>query len=84
MTINVHGNHVIQMCLDFLCDDERKKPIYNTVIENCGLISTDKHGCCVIQKMLSTTDLSIKVKVKWLKLLELADCAELGSFGRTY
>ena len=62
MTINVHGNHVVQMCLDFLCDDDSKQPIYDAVLGNCGLISTDKHGCCVMQKLLNTSALSIKVK----------------------
>lgn len=48
LTLNIHGNHVIQLCLDNLTQEEHKERIYRTVICNCARIATDKHGCCVI------------------------------------
>ena len=48
LALNIHGNHVIQLCLDNLTKEEHKDHIYRTVICNCAKIATDKHGCCVI------------------------------------
>ena len=52
MALNIHGNHVIELCLDHLTQEEHKDAIYKTVLCNCAKIATDKHGCCVIQKIL--------------------------------
>ena len=54
MALNIHGNHVIQICLDQLTKEEHKQYIYQAVISNCSKIATDKHGCCVIQKLLNS------------------------------
>ena len=48
MALNIHGNHVIELCLDHLTQEEHKDAIYKTVLCNCAKIATDKHGCCVI------------------------------------
>lgn len=48
LAMNLHGNHVIQLCLDHLTKEEHKEAIYKTVLNNCAKIATDKHGCCVI------------------------------------
>jgi hypothetical protein len=48
LALNLHGNHVIQLFLDYLTQESHKQAIYSTVLSNCALIATDKHGCCVI------------------------------------
>lgn len=51
---------MIQLCLDHLVSDEHKDGIYRTVILNCAKIATDKHGCCVIQKILNFKNSTIQ------------------------
>jgi hypothetical protein len=54
LSVNIHGNHVVQTCLDIMIKDEHKDPIYQTVIANSLRIAKDKQGCCVMQKCLKT------------------------------
>jgi len=54
LSVNIHGNHVVQTCLDILTKDEHKDPIYETVIQNSFKIAKDRQGCCVMQKCLKT------------------------------
>ena len=57
LAVNIHGNHVVQTCLDILTTDEHKDPIYQTVIQNSLKIARDKQGCCVMQTCLKTGSL---------------------------
>ena len=57
LSVNIHGNHVVQTCLDILIKDEHKEPIYQTVIKNSLKIAQDKQGCCVMQTCLKTGSL---------------------------
>lgn len=48
LSVNIHGNHVVQTCLEILTKDEHKEAIYQTVIANSLKIARDKQGCCVM------------------------------------
>jgi len=48
LALNIHGNHVIQICLDIFTQEEYKEQIYESVLNNTVKIATDKHGCCVV------------------------------------
>lgn len=52
LSVNIHGNHVVQTCLDIMVKDEHKDPIYETIIHNSLRVARDKQGCCVMQKCL--------------------------------
>ena len=54
LSVNIHGNHVVQTCLDIMTKEEHKDPIYETIIRNSLKIALDKQGCCVMQKCLKT------------------------------
>lgn len=60
LSLNLHGNHVIQLCLDHLTREEHKEHIHRTVLHHCAVIATDKHGCCVIQKILGAPNSRIR------------------------
>ncbi|CDW73022.1 rna-binding protein [Stylonychia lemnae] len=61
LIVNIHGNHVIQICLDNIKSEELKLPIYECVLNNCSYIATNQHGCCVVQKLLSSSKFAIQV-----------------------
>lgn len=69
--MNIHGNHVVQLCLDHLTKEEHKEIIYRTVICNCSIIATDKHGCCVIQKILGSPNSIIQRALVNVSLTQL-------------
>jgi len=48
LSVNIHGNHVVQICLEIITNHELKKFIYMAAIENFIQVVTDKHGCCVV------------------------------------
>ena len=48
LSINIHGNHVIQTCLEIFVCDPHKKPIYDTIEKYAIFVSKDKQGCCVM------------------------------------
>jgi hypothetical protein len=48
LSINIHGNHVVQTCLEIMTSDSHKEPIYSTVIKYSLQIAQDKQGCCVM------------------------------------
>ena len=48
LSVNIHGNHVVQTCLEILTVDEHKDAIYQTVIQNSLKVARDKQGCCVM------------------------------------
>ncbi|CCK71181.1 Mpt5p KNAG_0G01230 [Huiozyma naganishii CBS 8797] len=65
---DLNGNHVIQKCI-FKFPSSKFDFIINAIIKNNNIItiSTHKHGCCVLQKLLSVCTLqqifSISVKI---------------------
>lgn len=64
------------MCLDHLTLEEHKENIHTTVLCNCAKIATDKHGCCVIQKILGAPHSKIRrslVNVSLSQLDQLID-----------
>ncbi|KAI9120408.1 hypothetical protein K1719_007441 [Acacia pycnantha] len=48
---DLNGNHVIQHCLQFL-GNEDKKFIFAAAANYCVDIATHQHGCCVLQKCI--------------------------------
>ncbi|KAK4271249.1 hypothetical protein QN277_019968 [Acacia crassicarpa] len=48
---DLSGNHVIQHCLQFL-GNEDKKFIFVAAAKYCVDIATHQHGCCVLQKCI--------------------------------
>ena len=34
--LNIHGNHVVQICLENFTREEHKEPIYRAVLQNCS------------------------------------------------
>ncbi|XP_019165477.1 PREDICTED: pumilio homolog 12-like [Ipomoea nil] len=55
LTKSVNGHHVIQHCVKFFSDEE-KKPILSVIADNCLDIATDKSGCCVLQHCVENAD----------------------------
>ncbi|CAN8253013.1 unnamed protein product [Cochlearia groenlandica] len=52
---NVNGNHVVQRCLQYLlpyCE----KFLFEAVITHCVELATDRHGCCVLQKCIGSSN----------------------------
>ena len=46
---DLNGNHVIQKCLNHLSSKDAQF-IFNAVGENCVVVGTHRHGCCVLQR----------------------------------
>ncbi|KAL3234994.1 Suppressor protein MPT5 [Nakaseomyces bracarensis] len=69
---DLNGNHVIQKCI-FKFPPSKFEFIINAIIEqnNIITISTHKHGCCVLQKLLSVCTLqqTFKISVKIVQFL---------------
>ncbi|XP_019165687.1 PREDICTED: putative pumilio homolog 8, chloroplastic [Ipomoea nil] len=55
LTKSVNGYHVIQHCVKFFSNEE-KKQILNVVADNCVDIATDRSGCCVLQHCVENAD----------------------------
>ena len=51
ITLDAHGNHVIQTCL-LSFDPALNQPIFDCTMKQSLKISKDKHGCCVLQRFL--------------------------------
>jgi hypothetical protein len=47
MAVDLHGNHVIHICLNKL-SEYHKNFIYTEVVNDCMAVSTSKNGCCII------------------------------------
>lgn len=69
---DLNGNHVIQKCI-FKFPSSKFDFIINALVdgENIVTISTHKHGCCVLQKLLSVCTLGqvFKISVMIIKFL---------------
>ncbi|ODV98057.1 hypothetical protein PACTADRAFT_36675 [Pachysolen tannophilus NRRL Y-2460] len=48
---DLNGNHVVQKCLSKLSASDNQF-IFDIICENCNLIATHRHGCCVLQRCL--------------------------------
>ncbi|CAK8530294.1 unnamed protein product [Lathyrus sativus] len=48
---DLHGNHVVQHCLECLSNEDNKF-IYVAAVKYCVDIATHQHGCCVLQKCI--------------------------------
>ncbi|KAM7516810.1 hypothetical protein LguiA_006393 [Lonicera macranthoides] len=49
---DVHGNHVVQRCLQCL-GKEHTKFIFNAAAKFCVNIATHRHGCCVLNRCIA-------------------------------
>lgn len=69
---DLNGNHVIQKCI-FKFPSSKFDFIINAIIHenNIITISTHKHGCCVLQKLLSVCTLQqiFKISIKIIQFL---------------
>lgn len=54
LATNIHGNHVLQYCIENFRQEAHKDPIYTALIEHCPKVATDRQGCCVMQTCLKT------------------------------
>lgn len=63
---DLNGNHVIQKCI-FKFPSTKFGFIINAIIENDNIItiSTHKHGCCVLQKLLNVCTLQQICTISW-------------------
>lgn len=48
---DLNGNHVIQKCLNRL-NSEDSQFIFDAVGNNCVVVGTHRHGCCVLQRCI--------------------------------
>ena len=48
---DLNGNHVIQKCLNHLSAQDAQF-IFDAVGENCIIVGTHRHGCCVLQRCI--------------------------------
>ncbi|RAL38886.1 hypothetical protein DM860_015247 [Cuscuta australis] len=62
LTKSVNGHHVIQHCIKFFSNEE-KKQILNVVANNCLSIATDKSGCCVLQHCVENADVQSRERL---------------------
>jgi uncharacterized membrane-anchored protein YjiN (DUF445 family) len=63
LSVNIHGNHVVQSCLDIFTREEDKEPIYQTVQKHALKLAKDKQGCCVMQSCLKTGSMRQKMMI---------------------
>jgi hypothetical protein len=59
---DLHGNHVIQKCLNKLTH-EQNQFIYNSVKKNCIEVASHRHGCCVLQRCIDHASPQQKVQL---------------------
>ncbi|CCD26125.2 Mpt5p NDAI_0G03480 [Naumovozyma dairenensis CBS 421] len=80
---DLNGNHVIQKCI-FKFPPSTFDFIIDTITEqnNIVAISTHKHGCCVLQKLLSvcTLDQIFKISVKLIQFLPALINDQFGNY----
>ena len=55
MIQDLNGNHVIQKCLNRL-SSQHIQFIVDAVSDNCVIVGTHRHGCCVIQRCVDHAD----------------------------
>lgn len=69
---DLNGNHVIQKCI-FMFSPEKFQFIIDAICieNNIVLVSTHKHGCCVLQKLLNNSNFNqvIEISKKILSFL---------------
>ena len=61
LILTSHGNHIIQKYIDDVKFNE-KNIIFEYLLNNFNKISTNKFGCCTIQKCLMNDDKNVKKK----------------------
>ena len=61
LILTSHGNHIIQKYIDEVKFNE-KNVIFKYLLNNFNKISTNKFGCCTIQKCLINNDKNVKTK----------------------
>ena len=61
LILTSHGNHIIQKYIDEVKFNE-KNVIFKYLLNNFNKISTNKFGCCTIQKCIINNDKNIKTK----------------------
>jgi hypothetical protein len=61
---DLNGNHVIQRCLNRLNPNDNQF-IYDAVTsgQNCVIVATHRHGCCVLQRCIDHASKSQKVQL---------------------
>lgn len=71
---DLNGNHVVQKCI-FRFPPEKFQFIIDSICINDNIvrISTHKHGCCVLQKLLNTANFEQIVKISKILLVYLDD-----------
>ncbi|KAH3687294.1 hypothetical protein WICPIJ_001717 [Wickerhamomyces pijperi] len=71
---DLNGNHVIQKCI-YKFPPEKFQFIIDSICisNNIVRISTHKHGCCVLQKLLNNSDFSQILKISKVLLVYLDD-----------
>ena len=51
MSVSTNGNHVIQRCLQIMSPHDLEF-VYGSIIKRLLSISTQRHGCCVVQRCI--------------------------------
>lgn len=71
---DLNGNHVIQKCI-FKFPPEKFQFIIDSICLNDNIvrISTHKHGCCVLQKLLNNANFDQILKISGVLLIYLDD-----------
>lgn len=64
---DVNANHIVQKYL-YTIRSPHNQFLYDIMISNLVEISTDKHGCCVMQKVVDAADPNQRVSIKNLIL----------------
>ncbi|KAL7271165.1 hypothetical protein RUND412_006099 [Rhizina undulata] len=59
---DLNGNHVIQKCLNRL-KSENAQFVFDAVGEQCVLVGTHRHGCCVLQRCIDHASGSQKIQL---------------------
>ncbi|XP_021297090.1 pumilio homolog 12-like [Herrania umbratica] len=52
LTIDLHGHHIIEQCLNKFSNEDTKH-LVDEIVEHCLDNATDKSGCCVLQQCLA-------------------------------
>ena len=58
---DLNGTHIVQKFAEMY--PEYNNFINGIIIENCSILATHRHGCCVIQKYLEILDKEFKIKL---------------------
>lgn len=80
---DLNGNHVVQKCI-FKFPPSKFGFIIDAIVDNNNIvkISTHKHGCCVLQKLLSVCTLQqiFKISVKIVQFLRSLINDQFGNY----